>query len=335
MSEGNSRWSFFAPILMALAFFVLHVFPQRVALGQDSSHQVRLAPPMSPPMSLPNRGSETAGEDGRWYPQALVTLAGTIQQFDADQLSLIKTGDTNPSRYAADRVLEIKMADVPADQQAAMQAFNEARYTDAVKGFVSSVSKPRPADRPPVWRQQWISMMAAQAAFRGGRGEISLEIVQQLDARPMPALIWGLLPIDWTGGDVGNRAVNETLINAAAKRASSESMAVKLVAASWLLRSPKFREAASAAIIRLANQSERKRIAQLAKLLQWRTKNPREIQANWRDWETSILALPLALQTGPLVSLHHHVKAAGVDDAARKLQLSLEIAAPTWHPDLL
>lgn len=299
---------------------------------QETSHQVRLTPPL-------RRSSGDRNESMRWYSDALTTLAGTIQRFDANQLSIIVSGDAVPARYAAERVLEIKLTNVPDDQRTAFKAFTDGRFTEAVKGFVGSVSKTVSSERPPVWRQQWLSMMAAQAAFRSGRGEIALEIVQQLDGRPFPPMTLGILPIDWTGHygrdqTSDNRAVQESLVAVAAKRASSESLAVKLVAASWLLGSSKYRGAASAAIDRIANQSQRPWIAALAAQLQWRSKLPPAIKSNWRDWEKEIQAMPMTLQPGPLVSLAHHVERVGLEDATRKLKLALEFAAPTWHPDL-
>lgn len=305
----------------------------RTVLAQGTADQVRLTPPLKV-------ASDEQSVSNNWYPDALTTLAGTVQTFDSKQLSIVISGSTAggsavPQRYAAERVLEIKLGSVPDDQKAAIDAFNKGRFTDAVKGFVASVSKTVASERPPVWRQQWLSMMAAQAAYRSGRGEIALEIVQQLDARPLPPMTLGILPIDWTGRTITNQVAQTSLIAVAVKRAASDSMAVKLVAASWLLHSPKYRDAASAALDRIASQTERKWIASLAGQLRWRTKLPPEIQSKWRDWEKEIQLMPMALQTGPLFSLTHHVETAGLEDATRKLKLALEFAAPAWHPDLL
>ena len=41
-------------------------------------------------------------------------------------------------------------------------------------------------ERPPVWRQQWITMLASVAAWKSGRSKICLELVSQLD-RPRAA----------------------------------------------------------------------------------------------------------------------------------------------------
>lgn len=307
-------------VSVALALSISAPVASRVA-AQSPPHRVRLAPPIDT-KSTPSE---------RWYPRPLSTLIGTVETFDADQLSIHLDEQPLPTRVASERVLEIELVQTPDDQAAAIAAFQQADHGTALPALIRSISEHDASSRPPVWRQQWLSMVASQAAMRSGRGDIAIELVSQLDARPLPALIIGLLPIDWTG----EFASNPALVDVAAKRAASDSLAVKLVAASWLLRSPQYRPAAESALKRLAAQSDRPWIAALAGQLVWRTKPPPEIESKLKQWESEIDQLPMALQTGPMVCLLHVVRKSGLTDATKKWELAIELSAPTWHPDAM
>ena len=292
----------------------------QVALAQTAPDQIRLAP----------REVSKKQETGRWYPRPLTTVSGTVQRFDSEQLSVLLTGQSTPTRFAARRVLEIRHANLPSDQTAAIESFRKENYSEALSALIRSISDHDAQSRPPVWRQQWLSMLAAQAATKSARAEIAIELVEQLDARPMPPSVVALLPIDWTGKVGGN----PVMIEAAAKRASSQSMAVKLVVASWLLRSTKYQSPAQAALVRLAAQEERPLIAALAAQVLWRTKTPPELRDEIDAWDAEIAKLPMVLQTGPRVSRWHQVRQAGMQAETKRAELALELAPPTWHPDL-
>lgn len=280
--------------------------------------RIRLAP----------RAESSKEKEERWYAKPITTRIGEIVELDGRQLAVILSGEANPTRFPAERVLSIETREIPDDQRAALQAFRDGDYTTALKGLVASISNKEPSERPPVWRQQWLSMMAAQAAWRSGRGAIAFELIEQLDRRPMPPMIWALLPIDWKG-----TTNSQPLLDAAAKRAGSESLAVKLVAASWLLGSTKYRGAAESAINRLA-KLKAPTISPLAKQLGWRSRTPVELRSQWPDWLATIDALPMSLQAGPRIAIESALRSAGLADAAREQKLVLETATPVWHPDL-
>ncbi|WP_233903205.1 hypothetical protein [Stieleria maiorica] len=312
-------------VTACLVVFAAGFSTSGTAGGQASAaarppHRVRLSPPLA----------STADSTQHWYARPLTTLDGTIVTFDTDQLSILIGDQTAPTRVASERVNAIELTDAPADQVAALDLFHQGDFAAALPALVRCISDQDASDRPPVWRQQWLSMMAAQAALRSGRGDIALELVRQLDARPLPLMILGILPIDWTG-TVGD---DPTFVQTAAEHAASDSLAVKLVVASWLLRSPKYRSAAEAALVRLAGQEDRRTIALLARQLTHRTAPPPVIKANLNSIEAEIQQLPMALQTAPMISMLNLVRQSGLEDAAKKWQLLLELAAPTWHPDL-
>ncbi|QDV47377.1 hypothetical protein Enr13x_72860 [Stieleria neptunia] len=291
----------------------------------EPPHRVRLAPPVETKSQSSGRSSPE-----HWYPRPLTTLRGTIETYDAEQLAIVLDGQSVPTRVSSRRVIAVELTEVPPDQAAALESFHQGDFSAALPALVRSISDHDASSRPAVWRQQWLSMVAAQAAMRGGQGDIALELVSQLDARPLPMMTLAILPIDWTGAIGGD----ESMVQMAAGRAASDSLAVKLVVASWLLRSPKYHSAAEAALKRLAEQRDRKTIALLAKQLTFRTQPPPAIEANLRRMENEIEALPMALQTAPIISLLNLVRQAGLTDQAKQWKLTLELAAPNWHPDL-
>lgn len=294
-------------------FAVDSVSAQRVA---DAPHTVRLAP------------AGGSGDAATWFPDAIETVSGTIVQFDADQIAIRLADQELATRFASDRVIEVLVNAAAEDQVAAMEQFKQGAFDAALPALIRSISEPDAETRPPVWRQQWLSMLAAQAAMRSGRGEIAIELIGQLDERPLPLIVLALLPLDWKG------TAGEPLQQAAVAGARSPSPAVKLVAASWLLRSTKYRAAAETAIERLATQTERPQLARLAQQLRLRTLSPPEVKANVDRWERQLQALPIVLQTAPMVSLANTCRQLGLAERTRKWDLIIRHASPTWHPDL-
>lgn len=317
-------------ILIAGGLFSLSAFSLAIAQSPASPTEESLRQAIGFQHTVRLTPSATIADAGgsRWYPRSLSTLTGLIVQFDAEQIELRGSDQSVPTRYASDRVVDVALTSVPEDQAAAIDQFKQENYSAALPALVRSISDRDADSRPAVWRQQWLSMLAAQAAMRSGRGEIAIELVKQLDARPLPLIVWALLPVDWTG-----KAGNE-LQQAALQGARADSAAVKLVAASWLLRSPEYRSAAETALRRLADQTDRPALAHIAGMLLWRTKSPVELQANILRWENEIGDLPMSLQAGPMASLLHVSRQVGLGEVARKWELILRHAAPVWHPDL-
>lgn len=290
-----------------------------LAIPVNAQHRIQLEP---------SKPTSDSADRATWFPKPLQTYSGTIDQIDERQISILVSGQSVPERFAIERLIHAELTSVPESQKTAIDAFKEKRFTESLTGLIECVSQPDPDQRPPVWRQQWLSMLASQAAMRSGRGEIALELVKQLDARPMPSFVMGLLPVDWNG------STDPNLFDSATKMAASESLAVKLVAASWLLRSPKYRPAAEVALARLAKQNEHPAVAMIASQLLWQSKSPTEIRDEWSNWKSQWEKLPMALQAGPLISMLVTAKRLGMSDEAKELELCLRHSAPTWHPDL-
>ena len=274
-------------------------------------HTVRIAP-------VPR-----VNTDSSWYPQAILKRRGTIQRFDAQFLTLRSPIDGSDENFSARRVISIDVANQPDDEKNAVALYDSEKFSDAVMALINSItSDQNPSARPPVWRQQWLSMLAADAAWRSHRAKISLELISQLDQRPLAPMVISRLPIQWTSIPRDRATI---AIQAAQEKIGSGSPAVKLVCASWLLQSPSMRNDAIETLQRLSSDQSRIELAMLAETVRWRAATPVEVTENWRDWEQKINRMPLVLQTGPLRSLAEKMEAAGLAKHAKRIKLSVEL----------
>lgn len=248
-----------------------------------------------------------------WYPRGIEVHRGEVKQFDAGQLRIKPSDEGDELVFAAARVLWIEPEPVSELETEAMRLFAEGEYSSSLSKLPDILGS-----KPPIWRQQWVTMMAAVSAWKSGRSEISLELVSQLDRRPLPPVAVSWSPIAWT-----NRPASRDAIAAAEARMDDPSPLVQLVAASWLLASPK-RGEAIATLKRLESQP-RPNIAKLARVLTWRAASPPEVIESADDWEASIEKLPMVLQSGPLTLLVDKLRAAGESDRAERLRWSLEL----------
>ncbi len=268
----------------------------------------------------PQRPTKTESD---WYPRAIRQQLGTIISLDRDHLRLIFQGDEAESRIAASRVLWIEPGASSEKESAALRQFAKGDYAQSLKPLLDVLD-----ERPPVWRQQWISMLAAYAAWQSSRAAISLELVEQLDQRPLAPLTLAWLPIAWRGG-----AREPAAIEAATARLADPSPAVQLVAASWLLSSPE-RSRAAAVLQQLSTRNERPWIARLAETLLWRVATPPQVNQSRGDWQQKLNALPMVLQVGPTITLMEKLRSAGQTESARQLELSLKLTPPLPHPEI-
>lgn len=258
--------------------------------------------------------SRPAKSDSTWNAQPIKQIGGKITQLDNKQLRVIVAGDEAETLAAAHRVIWIESAGVSNTEATALKLFAEGEYAKSLRPLLDAIG-----EKPPVWRQQWLSIMASVAAWRGSQGRISLELVAQLDARPLAPLIVAWLPVDWDGSTkpVGS-------IAAAKERLTDKSAAVRLVAASWLVSSP-HRDQAVAMLDQLALDNQRPVVARLAEIVRWRTATPPQIQQQVDAWQSKVDALPIVLQTGPMRTLAERFTTAGLKRQADKLRLTLEL----------
>ncbi len=255
-----------------------------------------------------------------WYARSIETRSGTILSLDSQQLRWVVAGDESESLVASHRVLWIEPGRSPDTERAALKLFAGGKFAESVRPLLDSVG-----ERPPVWRQQWLSMLASYASWRGSRSAIALELVSQLDNRPLAPMAIAWLPIAWRSG-----AQSVDAIDAGRARLADSSPATRLVAASWLLSSAD-RAGATATLEQLAVNKERPLIARLAAALLWRVAAPPQVTESMGQWQQTIESLPMALQVGPTITLIEKLRAAGQVEAARRHQLSLKLTPPFPH----
>ncbi len=263
-----------------------------------------------------------------WFPKSIKVKLGTIVDLNDKHLRVFMAGDEAESLIPSHRVLWFQVGSRSENEKAATEQFTQGKYADSLRPLLDVLS-----ERPPIWRQQWLSMLAAQAALRSGRGAVALELVAQLDRRPLPPITVGMLPIAWRSGARRSDRISVSDLDAARERLTSGSPAVQLVAASWLLPSAD-RAKATAILEKLANQNERPLIAKLAVANLWRATAPPDVMDQMSQWQTSLAELPMVLRVGPTVAMIEKLKASGHGEAAKPWELSLKLTPPMPHPDL-
>lgn len=253
-------------------------------------------------------------DQASWYPRAIEEFNGDVDQYD-DQIIVIADELTKKQyRFPSSRVIWIE----PHDQTLLEKQFRQS-FQDRDDAAVLAGLSPVLMERPPVWRQQWLTMVAAVSASRTLRGQISLELIAQLDQRPLPLMTLAWLPISWT-----NRLTPQPLVKEALNRLTDQSELVQLTASSWLLASP-HRDLGTSKLNELKTSS-RQEVASLAKILLWRITTPEEVMSSIQKWKQIIANLPMVLSPGPIVLLKDKVKSAGDLKTAKHLQWSIEVA---------
>ncbi len=284
-----------ATIVMAFGARSLH------AQNDSANDQIWIAPT-----------KPTANQSG-WFPRSIKSRVGKVIAIDAKQVRFVSEGDEAESIFSSDRLIWVEPGSQSAKESAALKLVAEGKHSEAVRALLDVL-----AERPPVWRQQWLSMVASGAAWKSERATIALEIVSQIDRRPLPAMVLARLPIQWQ-----NRRPSPQAEAAAKSRLADPSPLVQLVAASWLLSS-RDRNQAMAAIEKL-RADDRPNVARFAEILSWRTATPPRVAENARAWRTKVESLPIPLQTGPTQTLIDKFRSAELVDQAEILQWSLDL----------
>lgn len=316
-------------------------------VGQDLESAVvwisDVPPGSRPRISEPSDAPDGAGatkhvEPASWYGPAIRRQRLGISEFDQRRLTAMKpvgatdvsgndaAGTDSSISVRSDQIVWIRPDNRLDDEAEGLKQIAGGQHDQALRTLLQSLK-----GRPPVWRQQFISMAASQSAARSGRGAIALELIRQLDARPLPPVILGWLPIQWR-----SRAVPALSKQDAVKKFPSDSAAdsklLRLVLASWQLDEQS--ESAIATLKTLSRNKDDKLIASLATIVQFRVANPIEVKREWKRTLSRIESLPVAMQMGPLIMLAEKLMAAGEQPEAEKLITSLEVAPICPHPDM-
>ena len=252
---------------------------------------------------------------GNWFPRDIEVFSGTVIGFDSQQFRFVRNGQTREIVVSGSRVVWIEPDQISDLEKEMLTLFKQGQYAQALAGL-PAVLKTRPA----VWRQQWLTMLSATSAWKIGRAELALDLVGQLDRRPLPAMVLAWLPIAWESG-----VQTPESIRVAKQRAQDPSSAVRLVSASWLLSSVDRSQGLQIMNDLVKDPEAPQLISQLAGILSWRMAAPNQVAPSRSGWEKQINALPLAVQTGPTRLLMDKLRAAGQTTEAKRLKLSLEL----------
>lgn len=268
-----------------------------------------------------------------WYPDPIVRRRVRVVEFGpqtfrfvpADRQRVVDANDgasNREQRIASRRVLWVARGTASEFETRGLRLFAEKRFADALPVLVDAIGT-----RPPVWHQQWLSMVAAQAAWRGGRPEVALELVNQLDRLPFSPLTLAWMPIAWH-----TSAANREHARVASERLRNASPAVQLVASSWILATR--RGEATQRLRVLAGDRSRPQLARLAAFVGRRAAAPPEVQSFADRWLQEVEAMPMVMRVGPTVMMIHKLEAAGEPQRAGRLRRSLRLTPPLPHPDL-
>ena len=273
--------------------------------------------------------SSKAAKWDTWYPPAIHVVEGHLIQFDHRGLRIEPLGGKPESAFAATRVMWVELLDPNESSQQLLESYVEGRYGESLKALPPALKA-----RPPVWRQQQLTMIASCAGCWSGQEKISLNLISQLDRRPLPPVVLGWAPIAWKGYpfDPSRRRVPAaSWVTAAKESLDDKSPLARLVAASWLLSSPE-RPVAIKQIKELITKKDRPSVAALAYCLLWSTATPPQVKSNQTKWMRQLEQLPLPLQMGPMMVLERKLQATGESELAGFLEQSINLTPIAPHP---
>jgi len=300
----------FAPVQRLVIFIAMVALSLSVAIAQNPLDEVWIEP--------------SAVDGFVFSPRTIIHRTGTIETLDDKTLTIIvpdPNDATKPLRlsFASSRLIWVEPG---FDDDATIAAVERSRRGDhaaAIPQLLAAVNR-----GPAVWRAQWLSMSLWQSAYAAGRYAPTLELVDQIDARPLPNLIVGGLPIHWTADRLppaAMQAARDALANADAREATH------LCAASWLIGAGADAQA-TAVLQQIINDTKRPPLAMIAKTLLWRTAPPPTVVENARKWAGAIDRMPMTLTPGPMRLLADRLAAAGEKDVSNELRLSLKHVRP-------
>lgn len=248
-----------------------------------------------------------------WYPASIQVTEANVLHFDSNQLRCMIPGDNDQQVYSSSQIIWVEPVNRSKIQRQAIQQFNAGQYAETIQLLPEILQ-----ERPPLWHQQWLTMMTAVAAFRSGQNNVALELVAELDRHSLPPLVVAWLPIQWQ-----NQRMKPDVVGHAAGRMNDSSELVQLTAASWLLSSPRRNDAL--AVLDTLRVSKRMEVREFAEILHWRVAIPPTVKQQSVRWQQKIDHLPMVLQTGPTLTLIDKLNSAGLADRATPLQWSLKL----------
>lgn len=282
----------------------------------DSPDRIRYTPERLDRSDRPSHRTDA------WIPQPLITVIGAIESFDRQSLQILPDDAEEPLRLPSDRLLLVEPGWEDADAIAGLDAYRQAAYKEAIPRLLEAIKR-----RPTAWRQQWLSVRMAVAAYEANRYPAVLELIAQLDRSRLPAVMVGQLPIEWH-----HTSPNPQRTAAAKSTLAASEPLVRLTAASMLLGGTDS-ATAEATLRRLSQEGTQPLKARLADALLWRQTPPPETKNEFPRWKQKIKRLPIAVRWGPMMVVAERLQAAGEQEQALEWWLAAGLLAPqAEHP---
>jgi tetratricopeptide (TPR) repeat protein len=253
--------------------------------------------------------------ESNWTPRPLLLSGGALVRFDEERIQLRPGGGEEIESISMRRVVWIQPRWRDERARKGMRAFDAGQYAEAIEDLLAAIKL-----RPPLHEQFWLTGHLAWAAYQSERYPAALELVKNLDQSGAPSVTYALLPIRWQ-----SRPTPPQAIAAAREVVRSESAAVRLVAASWLLSSPRDRLTAERALDALAASNRHPLLSQLAEVVRFRRTPVPQIERLAPRWIEAIERLPIGLQGGPWLTVADRLEAAGRADWAREYYLTVAL----------
>ncbi|QDS92716.1 hypothetical protein FF011L_14650 [Roseimaritima multifibrata] len=269
------------------------------------------------PDQIAVRTTPATGTQNSWLPQPLLILSGEIVAFDPKQIEIRVGDETKTTFVRVDRVVWLRPGWQESEAQAGATAYAEEDWALAIAKLLQGLKA-----RPPVWRQEWMSALLANAAFQANRYPAGLELIAQLDRQPLSAPVVGLLPITWVGGMSGDAAVA-----AANDDLQAAEPLVRLASASLLIGTP-HQQTAQRTLTDLSADAKRPLVARMADAQLWRMATPVETKRNVERWLQKIDSLPPSVAWGPMAAIAERLEVAGEQERALAMWLSVGLLAP-------
>jgi hypothetical protein len=249
-----------------------------------------------------------------WDARPIEKFVGTITVLDRDRCEIEFTSGERQS-FAAHRVVSAIPESMTPAEEAWMSAWKSKDHAGVLRHLPEAMKS-----RPPVWRQQWMTAVTADACFRTGRESVGFDFIAQLDRLPLPPMVIAALPIAWK-----TEQPSSELNSNALKRLTDPSPLVRLIGASQVLAANDV-DTAKRTLSELAGQRQHAVVMTYAKILLACSASPAELKENSKDIEAQLERLPIVLQDGPRALLIEEFKSAGLMDQARQLSLTAQYA---------
>ena len=241
---------------------------------------------------------QTESSSLSWDASPIQILDTTIVNWSDRRVATSDPGSDATISYDAVRVLHVMPEPLRAPEREFWNAVTADNFADVLKTFGAAIRS-----RPDPWRQQWMTVWTIRSAARLDRWPAAYKLIRRLDSRPLPPLVFAVLPAAWSGNDATVDVDRDALL-------IGDSPATQFVAAMRLL--PIDPRQAIDALERLASDPNQSTLGTWSRFV-LDVHGDNSLAETWPSHEAELDAMPMAVQDGPLDFLWHRVQKAGID----------------------